>query len=536
MKRCFLNLLLGSSLLVGSGLSSCSNDDDFDKSGEVDVNGTRIVTFQVSEGYEGAGVSTRAAGTTEGPTVTYQRLDNGMILAMSLEEDKQAVSRGAIGKTPIAEGTLVDAYVLNSDRSIYSTQVDLKVKTGGVLDVRVPDREVTVLLFSLGTKDSPGSTLKGSGTVLKSGVGVDVNAMCAEVTVSSAASSASVNLHSYFSQIRMKVTSSATYRSNAVRVKGFNISLNGVYGRTSANLLKDGSIDVAGADAYAGTYGFTATATTPTSQLLSGDTSNPYSHTLIQSGVSACATISNIDWITATTAGVQVDGGIITGQTVNFPAIPLSGGGKCYTLTAEIKGSSDIVAGFDGGYTMWGANEAYPIHPTMDDYTGDRYAPDEKNFVAASTSTCGKCPTIEDFKILMAQPNSCYVDADGPEWFMGYDDEVHTEGLWILKRTYWTVFTPLAAQSIEVGVADDVVRNSGRYFFVPAAGYGPTNPNVLPNGIGEMGQYWTRDRVSGRVYFFRFRVDIPLSQWTKISIESLTGTDGIRIPRTVLYF
>ncbi|MDR0890996.1 MAG: fimbrillin family protein [Mediterranea sp.] len=190
---------------------------------------------------------------------------------------------------------------------------------------------------------------------------------------------------------------------------------------------------------------------------------------------------------------------------------------KSYTINLTIKSQ---FSGWDGLYYTWGGMQ--PLDDVTKGYanlssTSSMYWDNsgENKHLLTNGSPVQGCPTAGQLNRLFQQPNAFYTDTQGPSWQVK-GQSVQRVGLWVLKYEYWTVGSeatevyPTKDANVEAAFAlqqaTDEIRSSGKYVFLPAAGYVHGEKGL--KNYGEFGFYWSNQSAnwSGRAWSLRFNI------------------------------
>jgi len=517
-QRVFIPFLLAVSLSLPF-LAACSSEES------VQNGASGTYTFTVSETIGEDTLATRSAMT---PQTVTRDLGNGITLTGILTEEAGAATRST---TPLTTGS-GKAYVCASDGTITNVQ-DITL-SGSSLTVHCPKASgASKIYFLLGT--APAATVGSNiSAITSTDVSTDWNDLYASADVPTSSDAiGTLTFHHVFTQAQVTMTSG----NGSTVIGGFSTSVSDI-ARSTATLCGNGSYTATGSAATLSCTASGGTSTSLSSSLM------PFISTTPGSSTSVTLTIGSI---------------IYGGTTYNYTSgntLAFSGTfaqGHRYNFAVTLKESFDkTITKTD--YYLWDAYEPY-VTGTSDFGSGNHgynpYPDADTPGVNSALHSCKDCPTAKElYAYLLAgaytDPGTA-IDLGGGNYsyppsytlsnsitYNTYNQTTHSLvsgsitgiGVWLPKNSYIksTLYTKVsgltAGQGVESYTGDIVynnnmisqggtvttaadaatVRNSGNYFYLPAAGYyngGIGNP-------GTYGFYWSSSTEMNISYFFYF--------------------------------
>ena len=517
-QRVFIPFLLAVSLSLPF-LAACSSEESVQNG----AGGT--YTFTVSETIGEDTLATRSAMT---PQTVTRDLGNGMTLVGTLTEESGAATRST---TPLSSGS-GKAYVCASDGTITNVQ-DITL-SGSSLTVHCPKAGgSSKIYFLLGT--APAATVGSNiSTVTSTGVSTDWNNLYASANVPTSSDAiGTLTFHHVFTQAKVTMTSG----NGSTVIGGFSTSVSGI-ASSAATLCANGTYTASGSAVTLSCTGTGTSGTSMPSSLV------PFISTTPSSSASATLTVGSITYGGKTYS-------YTSGNTLAFSGTFAQG--HRYNFAVTLKESFDNTITVSD-YYQWDAYLPYNTGSNTFSSTGYAYNPSpttDTPGVNSALHSCKDCPTGKEiYAYLLA---GTYVD-DGsailisgstysypPSYtlpngitYNNYNQSNHTLvsgspngfGLWLPKNSYikstkYTKVSGLAAgQGVEsytgavalgsnmisqggtVTTAADVasIRNSGNYFYLPAAGF----YDGSLNNPGAFGIYWPSSTCSSGAYYLGF--------------------------------
>jgi hypothetical protein len=494
-QRGFIPFLLAASLLLPF-LAACSSEESV-QNGTENAGGT--YTFTVSETVGDDTLATRSAMT---PQTVTRDLGNGMTLVGTLTEEAGAATRST---TPLTSGS-GKAYVCASDGTITNVQ-DITL-SGSSLTVHCPKASgSSKIYFLLGT--APAATVGSNiSAVTTTGVSANWNYLYASADVPTSSDAiGTLTFHHIFTQAQVTMTSS----NASTTIGGFNTSVSGI-AKSTATLCANGSYTASGSAASIGCTASGGTGTSLSNSLV------PFISTTPGSSTSATLTVGSITYGGTTynyTTGntLAFSGTFAQGHRYNFAVTLKESYKKTFTISDYYQWDaySHYVTGSSPSYLFQSSGkEGYNPSPTTD-----------TPGVNSALHSCKDCPTgkelyayllagayIDDGSAILISGSTysyppAYTLPNGTT-YNNYNQTTHTLvsgssagiGVWLPKNSYikstlYTKVSGLAAgQGVEsytgsVSTSNMIsqggtvntaalatsIRNSGNYFYLPAAGY-----------------------------------------------------------------
>jgi hypothetical protein len=472
-------------------------------------------TFTVSETVGEDTLATRSAMT---PQTVTRDLGNGMTLAGTLTEESGAATRST---TPLSSGS-GKAYVCASDGTITNVQ-DITL-SGSSLTVHCPKASGSSKIYFL-LDTAPAATVGSNiSAVTTTGVSTNWNYLYASADVPTSSDAiGTLTFHHIFTQAKVTMTS-----SDALTVIGsFNTSVSGI-ASSAATLCANGSYTANGS---AATLSCTATSGSGTSL---SSSSVPFISSAPGNNSSATLTVGSITY-----GGTTYN--YTSGNTLAFSGTFAQGHRYNFAVTLKESYRKPITV---SNYYQW---DAYS-HYVSGNYTPSTtyFKVDQEGCNPSPTTntpelnsalqSCKNCPTGKElYAYLLA---GAYIDPGSAILISGstysyppaytingttynnYNQSTHTLvsgstglGLWLPKNSYIksTLYTKVSGLTAGQGVESYTgavalnsnmlsyggtvntaalatsIRNSGNYFYLPAAGY--YNASFLDPGIN--GIYWS---------------------------------------------
>ena len=452
-----------------SFMTACKSEDSGEDAGNTDITGSDITcTFKVSQADNEDSVATRSVMA---PQTVTRDLGNGMMLVGTLTDEAGGAATRVTTTAPIADGTNTTAYVCESGGTI--TNVQTATVSGSSLTVRCPNGS-SAIHFLIGTAPSAtaGSNINGVTTAVSSANWDYQHASAAVPTNSD--NIGTIIFHHVFTEAKVTMTSS----NGSTVVGGFTGTISGI-ARSSATLYTTNTYTATGSPAAISCAGSGGTEASLSSSY------TPFISTATGSSAPATLTITQITY---------------GGKTYNYSSnntLTFNG-----TFAQGHKYNFKVVLQTRDYYT-WDAYASY--HTGSNTFSTGNYGFNHATSGAASHS-CANCPTKQQAMNYLAA--GVYWD-DGitlagsttPSYTLS-DGNTYHAGLWLKKGASTGSYTTDTATPLPVTAA---IRNSGRYFFLPAAGnYFSYSPSTLSNP-GTYGYYWLSTLDCGEnAWSFRF--------------------------------
>jgi hypothetical protein len=524
-QRGFIPFLLAASLLLPF-LAACSSEESV-QNGTENAGGT--YTFTVSETVGDDTLATRSAMT---PQTVTRDLGNGMTLVGTLTEESGAATRST---TPLTSGS-GKAYVCASDGTITNVQ-DITL-SGSSLTVHCPKASgSSKIYFLLGT--APAATVGSNiSAVTTTGVSTNWNYLYASADVPTSSDAiGTLTFHHIFTQAQVTMTSS----NASTTIGGFNTSVSGI-AKSTATLCANGSYTASGSAASIGCTASGGTGTSLSNSLV------PFISTTPGSSTSATLTVGSITY-----GGTTYN--YTTGNTLAFSGTFAQGHRYNFAVTLKESYKKTFTI---SDYYQWDAYSHYVsgnYTPSTTYFKAGKegYNPSPKTTntpeLNSALQSCKDCPTGKElYAYLLA---GAYID-DGsailisgstysypPAYtingttYNNYNQSTHTLvsgstglGLWLPKNSYIksTLYTKVSGLTAGQGVESYTgavaqnsnmlsyggtvntaalatsIRNSGNYFYLPAAGY----YNGSLSYTGTYGGYWASSTSGSSVAYDLF--------------------------------
>ena len=505
-QRGFIPFLLAASLLLPF-LAACSSEESV-QNGTENAGGT--YTFTVSETVGDDTLATRSAMT---PQTVTRDLGNGMTLVGTLTEEAGAATRST---TPLTSGS-GKAYVCASDGTITNVQ-DITL-SGSSLTVHCPKASgSSKIYFLLGT--APAATVGSNiSAVTTTGVSTNWNYLYASADVPTSSDAiGTLTFHHIFTQAQVTMTSS----NASTTIGGFNTSVSGI-AKSTATLCANGSYTASGSAASIGCTASGGIGTSLSSSFL------PFISAAPSSSVAATLTVNSLIY-----GGTTYN--YTSGNTLAFSGTFAQGHRYNFAMTLKESYKKSITV---GDYYYWDAYAPYGTGSNTFSSGNYAYNPSpttDTPGVNSALHSCKDCPTGKELyayllagayidpgtAILISGSTYSYPPAytlPNGTTYNNYNQTTHTLvsgssagiGVWLPKNSYikstlYTKVSGLAAgQGVEsytgsVSTSNMIsqggtvntaalatsIRNSGNYFYLPAAGYYGGSLDTP----GTIGYYW----------------------------------------------
>jgi hypothetical protein len=489
-------------------LAACSSEESVQNGTE---NAGNTYTFKVSEASNEDSITTRSAMK---PQTVTRDLGNGMMLVGTLTDVSSSAATRATTTTPIADGTTITAYVCKSDGII--TNVQNITLSGTSLTVHCPSGSNTIY-FLIGI--SPSASVGGNISSVTAAGPANWSYLYASAAVPTSMDDlGTITFHHAFTEA--KVTMSSGNGSTAVG--GFSSTISGI-ANSAATLCANGTYTTTGSAATITCNGSAGTGTSLSSSYA------PFISTATGSSTPATLTVGSITY-----GGTTYN--YTTGNTLAFSGTFAQGHRYNFAVTLKESYKKSITV---GDYYYWDAYAPYGTGSNTFSSGNYAYNPSpttDTPGVNSALHSCKDCPTGKElYAYLLAgayiDPGTAF-DLGGGTYsyppaytlpngttYNNYNQTTHTLvsgssagiGVWLPKNSYikstlYTKVSGLAAgQGVEsytgsVSTSNMIsqggtvntaalatsIRNSGNYFYLPAAGY----YNGSLGSPGTHGDYW----------------------------------------------
>ena len=440
-------------------LAACSSEESVQDGTE---NTGNTYTFNVSEAGNEDSITTRS---TMKPQTVTRDLGNGIMLVGTLTDVSSSAATRATTTTPIADGTTITAYVCKSNGTI--TNVKTMIVSGPSLTIHCPSGSSTIY-FLIGI--SPSATAGGNiSSVITAAGPANWSYLHASATVPTSSDDlGTITFHHAFTEAKVTMGSG----NGSTVVNGFSSTISGI-ANSAATLCANG------------TYTTTGNATAITCNASGGTITSlscppvPFISTATGSSATAQLTITQLKY-----GGNTYD--YASGNTLTFSGTFVQGHRYNFTVTLKESYKKSFTT---GDYYWWDAYEPYKTGDTTFSPGNHGYNPTKGN----ASYSCANCLTKQELRNYLSA--NLYWD-DGielagsttPSYVLPDGNTYHT-GLWLKKGASTGSSTVETAYPTAVTAA---IRNSGDYFFLPAAGSYKNWYGTVYNP-GTEGYYWLKE-------------------------------------------